>query len=600
MSGSAEDVKLLLNEGARTDVKNADLNTPLHLAAKLKSSECLKILLEVKDKVWEKNGSQNTPLHCAAEACCAESIKLLIDHVSGTLSLDLEREINLPNSSGRTPLHLFAQSGSLECVKVLSENKCAVSIADASGNTALHCAAMSGSPDCVKYLIASGADLLLANTEKCTALQMVLSNVPNGEDIVKEILDECVGMTKSDDGKEEVRIKLEVLCPETKNRIAIANGLYTSHRDRKKLLLHPLLKSLIRLEWHKSRYVMWYRFTAYLLYLLTLTVFVSLSPGGTLSTMIRAVAGFLSVHVMLFCFPYLLPAQYSWYRRITKVLLTAIPPTLTLVSVCIPNNSEWCGVSFLLSWLSTPMHSSAIYMISQQTGMFIFVTKEILKHSLVLFFVLVGFSVTFFVLYHEKYSDNFSNVWYSFLYTTLVLLQGDSIGDVTIFGGNSTANVTSGGGYVSYITEELFNMRFAIIIESLLFVFLVIIALLNMLVALAVRGGDDLMDYGRVYHLWCQVQLLYEWHEVQRFFSNARITRTYGKFHGHDYVLTADSDVPMSLRHELRAVAKYRDRKRGSKLTVSAVEAMVEEVSRRLQCEMKDLRESLVTALKNE
>jgi hypothetical protein len=119
-----------------------------------------------------------------------------------------------------------------------------------------------------------------------------------------------------------------------------------------------------------------------------------------------------------------------------------------------------------------------------------------------------------------------------------------------------------------------------------------------MLVALAVRGGDELMDYGKVYHLWCQAQLLYEWHEVKRFLSKAHIAGTYDKFHGHDYVSIGDRDVPMSLRHELSSVAKHKDRKRESELTVSAVETVMEEVSRFLH-EMKDLRESLMTSLKN-
>jgi ankyrin repeat protein len=595
--GSLKCVKLLLNHGGRTDVKNADLDTPLHFAANLRSSECLKALLDAEDKVCERNRSQNTPLHSAAEACCAESIKLLIDHISRRSSLDLEREINSTNSSMRNPLHLCSQSGSLECIKLLVENKSALSMADESGNNPLHYAAMSGSPDAVKYLMSNGADLVLQNKDKYTALHMVLNNFPNGEDLLKEVLDKCVEVISLKDGKETLQMSLKILCPKSKNKMAVANRLYTSYRHKKKLLLHPLLKTLIRLEWKKSKYVMWYRFSTYLLYLLALTVFVYLPPDSTLSVMFRILTGFLSVHVAFFCFPYLLPGQYSWNRRITKTLLTVVPPMLTLVSVSIPYNPEWCGVSFLLSWLSTPLYSSSIYIISQQTGMFVFITNQILEHSLVLLFVLVGFSMTFYVLYHEKSSENFSNFWYSFLYTTLVLLQGDGIGDSAMFGGNTTDNTTDGEGYISYITEALFNMRFASIIASLLFVFLVIIALLNMLVALAIRGGDELMDYGQVYHLWGQAQLLYEWHEVKRFCSKFHITQTYYKFRGYDYITIGDGDVPMSLRQELSTVAKYKSRKKESELAVAAMEKVVEDLSRFLY-EMKDMRESLMTALK--
>jgi hypothetical protein len=59
-------------------------------------------------------------------------------------------------------------------------------------------------------------------------------------------------------------------------------------------------------------------------------------------------------------------------------------------------------------------------------------------------------------------------------------------------------------------------MRFASIIISILFVLVVIIALLNMLVTLAVMGGEGLRQYGQTYHSCNQVQLLYEWHKALR------------------------------------------------------------------------------------
>jgi hypothetical protein len=44
-------------------------------------------------------------------------------------------------------------------------------------------------------------------------------------------------------------------------------------------------------------------------------------------------------------------------------------------------------------------------------------------------------------------------------------------------------------------------MRFVSIITSVLFVIVVITALMNMLVALAVRGDEELKEYGQIYHL---------------------------------------------------------------------------------------------------
>jgi hypothetical protein len=61
---------------------------------------------------------------------------------------------------------------------------------------------------------------------------------------------------------------------------------------------------------------------------------------------------------------------------------------------------------------------------------------------------------------------------------------------------------------VAYVTEALSNMRFASNITSVLFVIIVIMASMNVLVALVVRGDEELMEYGQIYRPWNQVQLL--------------------------------------------------------------------------------------------
>lgn len=137
-----------------------------------------------------------------------------------------------------------------------------------------------------------------------------------------------------------------------------------------------------------------------------------------------------------------------------------------------------------------------------------FVTKEILTYSVVFVFVLVGYSLTFLVLYYGDSDEGFNNFWHAFPYTTLVFFQGDSYGGYKIFGVNKTGKAQDDKGYVAYVTEVLSNMKFASITTSVLFVILVIMALLNMLVALAVRGDEELVEFGQIYHLWNQVQFL--------------------------------------------------------------------------------------------
>ena len=125
--------------------------------------------------------------------------------------------------------------------------------------------------------------------------------------------------------------------------------------------------------------------------------------------------------------------------------------------------------------------------------MLVFVTKEIFKYSVVFVYALVGYSLTFLVMYYVVSHASFNNFWHTFPYTTFVFLQGDSLGDYKIFGVSKAGKLEMiRGTWHIYITGRLSNMRFASIITSVLFVIVVIMALMNVLVALAVRGDEEL------------------------------------------------------------------------------------------------------------
>jgi hypothetical protein len=585
-SGS-EKCKVVLNQGENTVVKNLLITRPLHTEDVLDPPES------------EKNTSHNAQKDDHTKVCPTESDTLLDINVGQNLC-QLENGKNSGNSKEGNLILSAARAGNLNLIRNICENKTNVSLSckDEMGNTPLHLAAMSGSADCVKYLIGKGADLLMQNKNKCTALYMILKNVPNGENLLIEILNDNIKVSTLADGKEELEISVKILCPENKNKMAVVDRLYTRYTRNKELLSHPVLKTFIHLKWRDFQYYMWYRATIFFLYLLMLTIFVFRREGIFADTA-RYCLFLLSALLIIFCFPYLIPGHYSWFRRISKILFFSVPPILTLVSISIEYNAEWCGIAYLFSWLSIPLYCTLIYVIRHQAGMFIFVTREIFKHCLVFFFVLAGFSMTFYILYRDKNIEQYKNFWYTFLYTSLVLLQGDSLRDHHTIIRNRTAITTiETGGYVTYVTEVLSAMRFASIITSLLFVLLVIIALLNMLVALAVRGGNELIERGQVYHLRNQTQVLYECYEVQNI-----LTKLLSKFpvelynkrsHGKDKSKMEDSDIPMSMRNELTFLAKCKCENKGLKEMAIVMNQKIPALISQIQ----KLRENLQTELK--
>ena len=582
--------KVVWNQGEHTVVKNVLITRPLHTGDMLNTPE--------SEEYTSHNASNCDPV----QVCPTESHKIS-DVNEGQNLFQLEHGINSGNSEQGNPILSAARAGNFKLIKNICENETNVSInyKDAMGNSPLHLAAMSGSADCVKYLVQKGADLLLENNNNCTALYVILNNVPNGENLLMEILNENIKVTTMVDGNEEIEISLKILCPEHKNKIAIVDRLYTRHTHNKQLLSHPVLKTFIHSKWKDFQYYMWYRATIFFLYLLLLTIFVFYQDGIIAATA-SVYLVILSVHLIIFCFPYFIPGHYSWTRRITKTLLFAVPPILTLISASILYNAEWCGLAYLFSWLSIPLYGTSFYVISHQAGMFMYVTREIFKHCLVFFFVLAGFSITFYVLYHDISSEEYKNFWYTFLYTCLVLLQGDSLGDFHMIDRNNTADTTFDNGYVTYVTEALSTMRFASVIASLLFVLLVIIALLNMLVALAVRGGNELMEYGQVYHLWNQTQVLYECYEVKIVLSKWLLkypvllysTHSFGK----DKNMIEDRDIPRSMRNELTYLAKCKNENKSFNPFMNEMEEMMNEKIPALISQFQELRESFQTELK--
>jgi hypothetical protein len=582
-SGS-QTCKVVWSQGERTVVKNLLLTRPIHTGDLQNTPES------------EENTSHNEPNCDPIQACPIESDTFL-EVNEGQNTFQLENGINSGSSKQGNLLLSAARAGNLKLIKKICENETNVCInyKDVMGNTPLHLAAMSGSTDCVKYLVQKGADLLLENNNKCTALYVILHNIPNGEKLLIEILNENVEVTTSADGKEELEISLKILCPEHKNKMAIVDRLYARHKHNKQLLSHPVLKTFICLKWKDFQYYMWYRAIIFFLYLLLLTIFVFCRDEIFAATASYCLY-LLSALLIIFCFPYFFPGHYSWTRRITKIILFAVPPILTIISVSIHYNAEWVGVAYLFSWLSIPLYCTSFYVISHQAGMFIFVTREIFKHCLVFFFVILGFSITFYVLYRDLNTGEYKNFWYTFLYTSLVLLQGSNLADQHAIIRNNTGRNTSEPGYVTSVAQTLSAKRFASIITSLLFVLLVIIALLNMLIALAVRGGNELKEYGQVYHLWNQTQVLYECYEVQhvvsKWLSKCPFPFHNKPSHSKDKNRIEDRDIPMSMRNELTCLAKCKGENKGLNPLMNEMEELMNEKIPTLISQIQKLSEN--------
>jgi hypothetical protein len=102
-----------------------------------------------------------------------------------------------------------------------------------------------------------------------------------------------------------------------------------------------------------------------------------------------------------------------------------------------------------------------------------------------------------------------------------------------------------------------------------------------MLVALAVRGGNELMKYGEVYHLWNQTQILYDCYQVQKVLNKwlSKCGVQFCKKRSHDKVKNTieDKDIPTSMRNELIFLAKCKGENKGLNPSMNEMEELMNE-----------------------
>lgn len=105
---------VLIRQGVRTDVKNQEGNTPLHIAAELGRGGLLVDLIGngTPHAALIVNNLGETPLHVAAKTNNAQCVRVLLDHVSAA-DLGLLREAR--DGQGRSAMELAEYLGNNEC-----------------------------------------------------------------------------------------------------------------------------------------------------------------------------------------------------------------------------------------------------------------------------------------------------------------------------------------------------------------------------------------------------------------------------------------------------------------------------------------------------
>ncbi|XP_067005492.2 transient receptor potential channel pyrexia [Anabrus simplex] len=577
LAGSAPCVNILLQNGVSllSEIQEPWQQNPLYLAASRGSNEILQLLL----LSYEYRQLHPSPEEGIEAARFGEVFleDLLILHGTRACTMVeniLEDRESDPREShifpeytkaiGRyknTCLHLAAQNGNVDTLETLyccyaSIDKSRVKIncrdldkRNALHQTPLHIAAMSGSSECTKFLVQRGANLAATVNEplwyqlrtESSALSFVLEHVPQGEGILCEVLDGCITLIGYLLGQQEILLDFKVLCPAGEKRLTVVEQLYR-HRERRmhNLLQHPLVQTFIHLEWCKKRYslAITVHFLIYLLYVSTLAIYLLVTMNNYIKNAIKLFLIILCVIVLTVGTPFLVLCHVSRPEKLYKIMTKTAPPVLTLVALPM-DYKPLSSFALIFSWLALLHYTNSIPIISHKSAMFQYIMKKLIDHIIVFVFILAGFSFTFFLLYSEDKTGNFKDLWESVLSTTLVLLQG-SLDGTPLFKNSSQTSVPRDIQVAGGVMQQLFVVT-------------AVLALLNMWVGLAVRGGQELEDQGRIHYRRNQVQLLFV---LEKLFQLAGL---------HDPVCTPTSkivlreeDIPSNLHTALRSLANHR------------------------------------------
>ncbi|XP_020298541.1 transient receptor potential channel pyrexia-like [Pseudomyrmex gracilis] len=523
----ADVVRILVESGARVDVRDERLTTPLLLAGIAvtnrddpnevrKFLEIVTILISAKqsyiNEIHQVTGT--TVLHHATMIGSVETIKLLLTKGARIIRC---------NKFGNTPLHIAARTGNSRALLALlnTTQSYYIDMRDDMNCTPLHIAAFYGHSECVQILINHGADLTAAMEKGITAANAIFTHISRPVECLTYILDSSVKMTdnsseKYEDIKTGIEVDFKILTPAfQKHQMAVVMAIINAALGISQLaiLQHPLVEMFLRLKWARLKIFFIFLLLVHLSFVVCLSIFALMFINNN-TVDILPIPRILYVFS---CFPlaHSLAQFLLEPKHFAKQVETWLSILCAIVSLAPAIGSEFANcdkeeieklhcaqwilhclsIAILLSWMQTLLLIGRFPMWGYYALMFSTVLKNVLKVILIFGFLIIGFALSFMIVFHRK--DQFGS-FYKAIVSTVVMMTGEY--EYTDLFNNSTSTDSTDN------EEDFLPITARIIFFS--FIILTSIILINLMTGLAVNDIQALEKEGHIRQLLKQAEFI--------------------------------------------------------------------------------------------
>ena len=617
--------------------KDENSNTALHLAAQTRS-EASPLLQFVRVSAREplkyftmKNNFGWTPFSGAVTSGDIEMVKEML---RGLNKYEKAMMVNQPDFSNTSPIHLAAKYGHVEVFNTLLDSHAEMTRRGPDQKTALDIAIDCGQRGIIQTIIKGPfwkeAFQMPSTSEKGeldTPLRKLIRQLP---DLAEEFLDNCckTEVLKEDDtsnsrlkqGDEIIRMNYEFIEDTHKYRVSKVKGRKEeatfhhvlephdpnqTYQDKKyvvetnnhpmmvmaeerkvDLLQHPLCLAIILRKWVMyGRKFCWFQLGYYLVFLLTLNLYIITSPSPIQEPQLFSCTQFfaerntsntttatskwnngyrfsvltLNVFRIIFFFlnrefsPILSQLkEFTWRRpRLPLVfLIDALVYTLAIY-ICFPDLGEGGGelsrvrscfqwqisaITITLAWLNLLMYMRLIYGVGKYVILFQDVLITFLAISSVFIILLTAFGLGFYTLLSNQ--TKFSHPGHSMLKTMMMMSGETEYGEIFF-----KKSPTKGPSFESYIPFPLLTYSMFVI-----FFLLVSILGINVLVGLTVDDIRNFLQNADLRKLSMRLKFILE--SERHYLMKKKISMTI------DPVFTKQSQYELPITNDLISKAK--------------------------------------------